>query len=211
MLGVSPGAAVARHVQRYAAALAVDRGRDRLRSPAVAQVTRERPDRRDRDGIGIGCDTPQSWTPPAAPAAKGDQGAVHAQPRSLSQAACARARCCRRRAAPQPGSTSTIRAARVHLRSAAAGGDAGRRLAQQQTEAIAAVLAWLAGHPPTPTAAAGSAAAAARRQARRAAHGDARRTAASPTEPGRAAAASTQPRTGRGGSTPEHPAGLGSQ
>jgi hypothetical protein len=39
------------------------------------------------------------------------------------------------------------------------GGEAGRRLAQQQAEAIAAVLARLAGHPPTPTAAAGSAAA----------------------------------------------------
>jgi hypothetical protein len=39
------------------------------------------------------------------------------------------------------------------------GGEAGRRLAQQQAEGIAAVLAWLADHPPTPTAAAGSAAA----------------------------------------------------
>ncbi len=39
------------------------------------------------------------------------------------------------------------------------GGEAGRRLAQEQTEAIAAVLAWLAGHPPTPPATAGSAAA----------------------------------------------------
>jgi len=29
------------------------------------------------------------------------------------------------------------------------GGEAGRRLAQEQTEAAAAVLAWLAGHPPT--------------------------------------------------------------
>ena len=38
------------------------------------------------------------------------------------------------------------------------GGEAGRRLDQEQTEAIAAVLAWLAVHPPTPTAAAGSAA-----------------------------------------------------
>jgi translation initiation factor IF-2 len=36
------------------------------------------------------------------------------------------------------------------------GGEAGRRLDQEQTEAIAAVLAWLAAHPPT--AAAGSAA-----------------------------------------------------
>jgi hypothetical protein len=38
------------------------------------------------------------------------------------------------------------------------GGEAGRRLDQEQTEAVAAVLAWLAAHPPTPTAAAGSAA-----------------------------------------------------
>ncbi len=37
------------------------------------------------------------------------------------------------------------------------GGEAGRRLAQEQTEAITAVLAWLAAHPP-PTSAAGSAA-----------------------------------------------------
>jgi hypothetical protein len=35
------------------------------------------------------------------------------------------------------------------------GGEAGRRLDQEQTEAIAAVLAWLAAHPPTPTAATG--------------------------------------------------------
>jgi len=41
------------------------------------------------------------------------------------------------------------------------GGEAGRRLAQEQTEAAAAVLAWLAGHPPTPPAATGSAATAA--------------------------------------------------
>jgi hypothetical protein len=38
------------------------------------------------------------------------------------------------------------------------GGEAGRRLDQEQTEAIGAVLGWLATHPPTPTAAAGSAA-----------------------------------------------------
>jgi hypothetical protein len=37
------------------------------------------------------------------------------------------------------------------------GGEAGRRLDQEQTEAIAAVLAWLAAHPPTPPAATGSA------------------------------------------------------
>src|SRR6266511_4324138 len=41
------------------------------------------------------------------------------------------------------------------------GGEAGRRLAQEQTEAVAAVLAWLAAHPPTPPAATGSAATAA--------------------------------------------------
>jgi hypothetical protein len=40
-------------------------------------------------------------------------------------------------------------------------GEAGRRLDQERTEAIAAVLAWLAAHPPTPTAATGSADAAA--------------------------------------------------
>src|SRR6266508_3109946 len=36
------------------------------------------------------------------------------------------------------------------------GGEAGRRLDQEQTEAVAPVLAWLAGRPSTPTAAAGS-------------------------------------------------------
>jgi hypothetical protein len=38
------------------------------------------------------------------------------------------------------------------------GGEAGRLLAQEQTEAIAALLAWLAAHPPMPTAATGPAA-----------------------------------------------------
>ena len=57
-------------------------------------------------------------------------------------------------------------------------GEAGRLLDQEQTEAVAAVLAWLAAHPPTPTAATGSAA---RRQARRAGNGDADGDAAGPT------------------------------
>ena len=59
------------------------------------------------------------------------------------------------------------------------GGDAGRRLAQQQAEAIAAVLAWLAGRPPTPLPQQGP-----QRPpltaGRRAAHGNASRNAASP-------------------------------
>jgi hypothetical protein len=66
------------------------------------------------------------------------------------------------------------------------GGEAGRRLAQEQTEAVAAVLAWLAAHPPTPPAATGSAATRRRRHARRAEHGDASRDAASRAEPSRA-------------------------
>jgi hypothetical protein len=45
------------------------------------------------------------------------------------------------------------------------GGEADRRLAQQQTEAIAALLAWLAAHPPTPPAATGRAATDATRHA----------------------------------------------
>jgi hypothetical protein len=61
------------------------------------------------------------------------------------------------------------------------GGEVGRRLAQQQTEAIAAVLAWLATHPPTPAAAAGSAATGVGRPGGR--HGDAGRGAAGPAGP----------------------------
>ncbi len=45
---------------------------------------------------------------------------MHAPPQSSPQATCTRA-CCRRRPGPQPGSTATTRAARVHLRGAAAG------------------------------------------------------------------------------------------
>jgi hypothetical protein len=87
------------------------------------------------------------------------------------------------------------------------GGEAGRRLAQEQTEAIAAVLAWLAGHPPTPTAAAGSDAIGA----------PVGQSTATPTgtrpaqpSPAGAAAASTQTRTGgRGGASTPKPNGPG--
>jgi hypothetical protein len=61
------------------------------------------------------------------------------------------------------------------------GGEAGRRLAQEQTEAIAALLVWLAAHLPTP-AAVGSAASAG---ARRAERGGANQDAAGPAEPSR--------------------------
>jgi hypothetical protein len=162
--------------------------------------TRERPDQRDRDRIGIGCDTPQSWTP----AAKGDQGAVHAQPRSLSQTACTRARCCRRRPAPQPWSTSTIRAARFTYEVQLLAEDAGRRLAQQQTQAVTAVLAWLAGHPPTDPAGSAATDATGTPPAQSTAMPAGTRPPAQPRLAG-AAGASTQQATGAsgGGSTPE--------
>src|SRR6266508_1057699 len=57
------------------------------------------------------------------------------------------------------------------------GGEAGRRLDQEQTEAIAALLAWLAAHPPT--AAAGSTATEAIGTPRPAENSDADRDAAS--------------------------------
>jgi len=151
-------------------------------------------------------------TRPAAPAAVGEQGAVHAQPRSLSQATCTRARCCRRQPGPQPWSTATTGAARFTYEVQLLGGEAGRLLAQQQAEAIAAVLAWLAGHPPTPTAVAGSAAATA--VGRPVGQSTAMPTRTRPAVPSPAGPAdgSTQPRMGGGGgSTPEHPAGSGSQ
>lgn len=73
------------------------------------------------------------------------------------------------------------------------GGEAGRRLAQEQAEAIGAVLAWLAAHPPTPPSAAGSAAAAVGTPV---AHSAATPTRTQPVRPSPAAAtgASTQTR-----------------
>jgi hypothetical protein len=82
------------------------------------------------------------------------------------------------------------------------GGEAGRLLAQEQAEAVAAVLAWLAGHPPTDLA--GSAATDAPGTAPRAEHGDASRDAASPTTTGRASG--RQHAAGDGG--PTGPLGL---
>jgi hypothetical protein len=92
------------------------------------------------------------------------------------------------------------------------GGEAGRLLAQQQAEAIAVVLAWLAGHPPTPTAAAGSVAATAVGRPVGQSTAMPAGTRPAPPSPAGPADGSTQPRTGGGGgSTPEHPAGSGSQ
>jgi hypothetical protein len=85
------------------------------------------------------------------------------------------------------------------------GGEAGRRLDQEQTEAIAAVLAWLAAHPPT--AAAGSAAA-----GRPVGQPTATPTGTWPAQPrpSEAAAASTQTRTpGRWGASISEPTGPG--
>jgi hypothetical protein len=85
------------------------------------------------------------------------------------------------------------------------GGEAGRRLAQEQTEAVAAVLAWLAGHPPTATAAAGSAASAVIGTPGPAEVGDADRDAAGPSEPGRGSGCEHAAQDGRdrGAPTPK--------
>ncbi len=83
------------------------------------------------------------------------------------------------------------------------GGEAGRRLDQEQAEAIAAVLAWLAAHPPTPPSAAGSAAAAVGTSVAQSTATPTRTRPARPSPAG-ATGASTQPRAGgsEGGSTP---------
>jgi len=82
------------------------------------------------------------------------------------------------------------------------GGEAGRRLAQEQAEAVAAVLAWLAAHPPT--AAAGSAATTAIGKPVGQETAMPTGTRPVPPSPAGAAGASTQ-RTGgrRGGPTPK--------
>src|SRR6266511_2789779 len=78
---------------------------------------------------------PLSQYPSAGPTAKQAHRRPHAQP-------------------PRgPTGTARTAGARVYPRGAATGCAAGRRLAQEQTEAIIQVLAWLAAHPPTPTAA----------------------------------------------------------
>jgi hypothetical protein len=139
------------------AALALDRRRD---GTLVGVGAGDRADAligviETGSGSGSGATLPQPWNSAVErsqrcqPPSTSEQGAVHAQPRSLSQATCTRARCCRRQPGP-PRFTYEVQLL---------GGEAGRLLAQQQAEAMAAVLAWLAGHPPTPTAAAGSAAA----------------------------------------------------
>lgn len=80
------------------------------------------------------------------------------------------------------------------------GGEAGRLLAQEQTEAIAAVLAWLAAHPPTPTAGSTPTDATGRPAGQTTAMPTGTRPA--PTSPAGAAAASTQTRTGGSGGGP---------
>jgi hypothetical protein len=74
------------------------------------------------------------------------------------------------------------------------GGEAGRRLAQEQTEAIAELLAWLAAHPPTLPAAAGPAA-----SGTPIGQSTAMSNGTRPAQPSsvEAAAASTQRKTGR--------------
>jgi hypothetical protein len=92
---------------------------------------RERPDQRDRDKIGIRVPLPTASshrTRPAAPAAVGEQGAVHAPPRSwrrpaAREAAAGEGRSRSRRARPgPPGFTYEVQVL---------GGEAGRRLAQE--------------------------------------------------------------------------------
>jgi hypothetical protein len=82
------------------------------------------------------------------------------------------------------------------------GGEAGRRLAQEQTEAIAAVLAWLAGHLPTPTAAAGSAAVTAIGRPVGQSTATPTGTRPAPPSPAGPAGASTQRGTGGSGGAP---------
>jgi len=78
------------------------------------------------------------------------------------------------------------------------GGGAGRRLAQEQTEAAAAVLAWLAARPPTHAHRRDRVGRHRRqRQACRAEHGDASRDAAGPAEPGRGSGREHADRIGR--------------
>jgi hypothetical protein len=88
----------------------------RGRADALIGVIETRP--------GVGCDTShrrQPWySASGATRAAGEQGAVHAQPRSSAHATCTRARS-RRRPGPQLGPTATTRAAKVHRRGATAG------------------------------------------------------------------------------------------
>jgi hypothetical protein len=92
------------------------------------------------------------------------------------------------------------------------GGEAGRRLAQEQTEAIAAVLAWLATHPPMPTATTGPAAVAVGKPG---GQSTATRTGTRPAQPSSAGPADASTQRGTGGSgggptpTPNRPGSSG--
>ena len=77
------------------------------------------------------------------------------------------------------------------------GGEAGRLLAQEQTEAIAAVLAWLATHPPMPTATTGPAATAVGKPG---GQSTATRTGTRPAQPSSAGPADGSTQRGTGGS-----------
>jgi hypothetical protein len=197
-LGDSQGGC-ARRLHRHVAALRTQRGIvvGAGRWSAADAGVRGRPDRRDRDTTRVGCDT--SHRPSAVVLGQQRTRATHAPPRSWTQATCRRAR--------RPGSPSGAKGAagppgftyEVQL----LGGEAGRRLAQQQTEAIAELLAWLAGHPPTPPAAAGPAATAGEPVGPET--GDAGREAAGPAEPGRGSGCEHAARTGgrEGAPTPK--------
>ena len=80
------------------------------------------------------------------------------------------------------------------------GGEAGRRLAQEQTEAVAAVLAWLAAHPPTGATGSAATAAIGRPVGQRPAMPTGTRPV--PPSPAGAAGASTQAMTGGSGGAP---------
>ena len=144
----------------------------------------------------------QPWNSDSGPISRGEQGAVHAPPQSWALATCVRAR----RPGSPPGSAATTRPPGFTYQVQLLGGEAGRRLAQEQTEAIAAVLAWLAAHPPTGATGSAATAAIGRPVGQRPTMPTGTRPV--PPSPAGAAGASTQTRTG-GSGVRRHPSRTG--
>jgi hypothetical protein len=207
------GAAVARHAHRHLAAVQPWRwivfGTD-ARRPERTQ-TRERPDQRDRDTIGIRVrHSPPPSSRETQPWNSASDASSHRRaskepcmhnpdrcpkPPARQPAAAGQGRSRARRPRPgPPGFTYEVQLL---------GGEAGRRLAQEQTEAVAAVLAWLAGHPPTPPAATGPAATDAIGKPVGQSTATPTGTRPTPPSPAGAADASTQPRRAGAGVRPD--------